>query len=245
MKTIRSWLLVLGLATLAGCTTTQQNSAADFQPPEGDYRLIVMRPDVQVSLLTAGGLLERRADWTDTARENVLGALREQQRKRGGKAVIAASFAEAGDAERAEELDRLHAVVGASIRVHKYTPGMQLPSKQGRFDWTLGESAVSYGRDTGYQYALFLHVQDSFSSGGRVALQAVSMLGCVVGVCFIPESGRQVAFASLVDLRDGRVVWFNFLTSEDGDIRDPEGAEQLVDLLLDDMKAGSGRGAKG
>jgi hypothetical protein len=64
------------------------------------------------------------------------------------------------------------------------------------------------------------------------------MLGCVVGVCIVPASGSQVAFVSLVDLKTGKVVWYNFLFSEDGDIRKPEGAKEMVELLLDDMKPG-------
>jgi hypothetical protein len=71
-----------------------------------------------------------------------------------------------------------------------------------------------------------------------VALQAVSMLGCVVGVCVIPQGGTQVAFVSLVDLKTGLVVWYNFLYSEVGDIRTPDGARAMVDRLLDQMKPG-------
>ena len=235
-------LLVIGALAipalaLSACTTTKQNAAADFRPPQGNYRLIVMRPDVQVSVLTAGGQLEPREDWTNQARSNLLAALQDQQAKRGGNATIAATQRDAGaDPAMVAELDRLHEAVGRSIRLHKYTPGMELPTKQNTFDWTLGQLAVDYGQASGYDYALFLYAQDSFSSGGRVALQAVSMLGCVVGVCIIPHGGQQIAFVSLVDLKTGNVVWYNFLFSEVGDIREPEGAQELVDDLLDDMQ---------
>ena len=136
------------------------------------------------------------------------------------------------------ELTRLHEAVGLTIRIHKYTPGLELPTKAKLFDWTLGRQAVNYGSQTGYDYALFLHAEDSFSSGGRVALQAVSFLGCVVGVCVIPQGGRQIAFVSLVDLKTGQVVWYNFLFSEDGDIRTAKGANEMVENLLEDMKPG-------
>jgi len=229
--------LALSMLALTACTTTKQHAAVDFKPPEGNYRLIVMRPDVTVSLLTAGGQLEQREDWTTTARENVIAALKGQQARRGGNAVIAVTAKDAGaDPAMVTQLDRLHEAVGRSIRLHKYTPGFELPTKEKVFDWTLGQLAIDYGRASGYEYALFLHAEDSFSSGGRVALQAVTMLGCVVGVCYIPSGGQQIAFVSLVDLKTGYVVWYNFLFSEKGDIREPDGARDLVDRLLDEMR---------
>lgn len=239
MKTAVIAALAISTLALTACTTTKQHAAVDFRPPEGSYRLIVMRPDVTVSVLTAGGQFEPREDWTNKARENVIAALREQQAKRGGTAVIATSIADAGaDPRLVTELTRLHEAVGLTIRLHKYTPGLELPTKKNVFDWTLGQQAVNYGRRTGYDYALFLHAEDSFSSGGRVALQAVSFLGCVVGVCIVPQGGRQIAFVSLVDLKTGHVVWYNFLLSEDGDIRTAEGANEMVEYLLEDMKPG-------
>jgi hypothetical protein len=239
MRSLVIGVLAVTALALSACTTTQQTATAEFRPPEGNYRLIVMRPHVRVTVLTAGGLREPREDWTEQARANVLAALQEQQAKRGGKATIAATPQDAGaDPQIVNELDRLHEAVGLTIRMHKYTPGFELPTKKGIFDWTLGPRAVEYGRVSGYDYALFLHAEDSFSSGGRIALQAVSMLGCVVGVCIVPASGSQVAFVSLVDLKTGKVVWYNFLFSEDGDIRKPEGAKEMVELLLDDMKPG-------
>jgi len=136
------------------------------------------------------------------------------------------------------QLDRLHETVGRSIQLHKYTPGLSLPTKKSVFDWTLGQLAINYGQASGHDYALFLYAEASFSSGGRVALQAVSFLGCVVGVCYMPPGGQQIAFVSLVDLKSGRVVWYNHLMSTIGDIRTAEGARKLVENLLGHMKAG-------
>ncbi|HVY79502.1 MAG TPA: hypothetical protein VG994_00850 [Steroidobacteraceae bacterium] len=39
-----------------------------------------------------------------------------------------------------------------------------------------------------------------------------------------------------MDLKTGKVVWFNILSSSVGDIRSPEGAEKMVTTLLDKMK---------
>jgi hypothetical protein len=225
------------LLSIAGCTTTRQQSSAGFVPPAGSYKLIVMRPDIAVSVYTAGGHLEQREDWTNAARDNVLASLREQQAKRGGATQVALTRADAGsDEATVVELNQLHEVVGQSVLLHKFSPGLALPTKKDKFDWTLGQLAIQYGSQSGYDYALFLYARDSFSSGGRVALQTVGLLGCVVGVCVLPAGGSQRAFASLVDLKTGDVVWFNFLQSAVGDIRTSEGADSLVAKLLDSMR---------
>jgi len=49
------------LLCLAGCVTPDTyKTSADFKRPEAGYRLVVMKPDIAVSLLTAGGQLELR-----------------------------------------------------------------------------------------------------------------------------------------------------------------------------------------
>lgn len=232
--------LAAAVVLLSACTTTKQHAASDFRPPEGRYSVVVMRPDVNVSLLTAGGQLEPREDWTEQARANVLAELKSQQSARGGAVYVVESAEElgAGEAGQLVQLDRLHEAVGRSIQLHKYTPGLSLPTKKSVFDWTLGRLAIDYGKTSGHDYALFLYAEASFSSGGRVALQAVSFLGCVVGVCYMPPGGQQVAFVSLVDLKTGHVVWYNYLLSTIGDIRTVEGARKLVENLIGKMKAG-------
>jgi hypothetical protein len=232
---------------LAGCVTTRQVADVEFEPPQGDYSLIVMRPDVTVGLLTAGGLVEPRADWTEQARGHLLRALTEQQAGRGGRTrILESREGVAGvSADAIADLERLHTAVGNSIAIHKYL-GAELPTKRRQgVDWTLGEDAVRFGQATGMDYALFLHAEDSRSSTGRVALQVLGIAGCFIGFCAPSAGGSQSAYASLVDLRTGEVVWFNVLQTQSqipgvqfGDIRTPEGAAQMVDRLLGRMKAG-------
>lgn len=237
-----SLAIVLGATVLwaSGCSTTRHLSASEFRPPEGPYRMVIMPPHVAVSVLTAGGGLELREDWTHTAREHLIEALRAQQYLRGGEIVVASSPADAGATPAiVADLDRLHEAVGRSIRLHKYTPGQELPTKKQTFDWTLGQPAIVYGTRSGFDYALFLHAEDSFSSGGRVALQTVSMLGCLVAVCILPAGGQQLAFASLIDLRSGQVIWYNHLAKATGDIRTRSGADDMIERLLEDMRPDS------
>lgn len=235
MGKLRALGALTAVLLLSGCASTNQVADSGYRPPEGSYRMLVMQPDITVGVLTAGGQFEFREDWTEQARNNIIQSLIAQQSKSGGETRVAATREEIGaDATLVNELVWLHNAVGQSIKLHKYTPA-RLPTKKDRFDWTLGTHAVEFGKVTSYDYALFLHAQDSFSSGGRVALQIMGALGCGFGVCVMPTGGQQVAFASLVDLRTGQVVWFNTLISGVGDIRTPDGADKMVKSLLATM----------
>ena len=246
---MRQLFIALSLAaTLTGCVQTRQYADVTFEPPQGDYKLLVMRPDVSVGSVTTGGLTERRADWTETARANLIAAMRAQQAARGGNVTILERRDQLPGvpAEQVADLERLNGAVSNSIALHKYQ-GEYLPTKRGRgLDWTLGEDAVALGRKTGFDYALFLYAEDSFASTGRVALQVLGVAGCFVGFCApTMGGGGQFAYASLVDLRTGKVSWFNVLDARSqiagikfGDIRTPDGAATMVARLLDRMKPG-------
>lgn len=238
--------LAAGVA-VAGCVSTRQFADVQFSPPSGDYRLLVLRPDVTVGSLTTGGMVEPRADWTAQARTRIIEALRAQQAARGGNLTIVEHRNQLpGVTEQAlADLERLNFAVDQSIVEHKYL-GNTLPTKRRiGLDWTLGEDAVRIGRKTGYDYALFLHAEDEVASGGRIALSVLGLAGCFIGFC-APSSGQQqLDYASLVDLRSGDVVWFNVVTAGSqvagikfGDLRTPDGAAQMVDRLLGRMKPG-------
>ena len=234
-------------AAMSGCVQTRQVADVYFTPPDGDYSLLVMRPDVTVNSLTTGGMAEPRADWTEQARANIVAALRAEEAGRGGevKVLDRRDSLPGVSAESVADLERLHAAVGNSIALHKYL-GAYLPSKRRKgLDYTLGEDAVALGRKTGFDYALFMYAEDNIASTGRTALQVLGVAGCAIGFCAPSGGSRQFAYASLVDLRTGDVVWFNVLQTGSqlpgvsfGDIRKPEGAAQMVDRLLGRMKAG-------
>jgi hypothetical protein len=248
---MRKWGLALALAAmvpLGACVQTRQYADVQFTPPQGDYKLLVLRPDVTVGALTTGGMVEPRADWTEQARANIIAALRAQQAARGGKVQIIERRTElpgVGEQELAD-VERLNFVVAQSIVLHKYL-GDYLPTKRRKgLDWTLGEDAVRLGRKSGYDYALFMHAEDQVASSGRIALGVIGLAGCFVGFCAPNVGGAtQLSYASLVDLHTGEVVWFNVVRAGSevpgikfGDLRTPEGSAQMVERLLGRMKPG-------
>jgi hypothetical protein len=248
---MRKWGLALALAAAASttaCVQTRQYADVQFTPPQGDYKLLVLRPDVTVSQLTTGGMSEARADWTEQARTSIVNALRTQQASRGGQTVVIEHRNEVPgvSAQELADIERLNFAVDQSIVLHKYL-GDYLPTKRGKgLDWTLGSDAVRLGQKTGYDYALFLHAEDQVASTGRVLLGVLGAAGCIVGFC-APNIGgaTQLDYASLVDLKTGEVVWFNVVQASSqvpgikfGELRTPQGAAQMIDRLLGRMKPG-------
>ena len=75
MRRITLFVAASALA-LSACVQTKQFADVEFAPPQGNYKLLVMRPDVTVNSLTTVGMSEPRADWTEQARGNIVNALR-------------------------------------------------------------------------------------------------------------------------------------------------------------------------
>ena len=239
---------VAACVALSGCVQTRQFADLQFTPPSGDYKLLVLRPDVTVGSITTGGMVQPRADWTDQARASIIAALKAQQAARGGNVTIVErrnQLPGVGEQELAD-VERLNFAVDQSIVEHKYL-GNTLPTKRRiGLDWTLGEDAVRLGQKTGYDYALFMHAEDEVASGGRIALGVLGLAGCFIGFCAPNVGGQQqLDYASLVDLHTGEVVWFNVVTAGSqipgikfGDLRTAQGAAQMVERLLGRMKPG-------
>lgn len=234
--------------SLSGCVQTKQFANVEFTPPSGNYKLLVLRPDVTVGSLSTGGMVEPRAEWTQKARSSIVQALRAQQAARGGNLTIIEHRNQLAGVSEQElaDVERLNFAVDQSIVEHKYL-GNYLPTKRGKgLDWTLGTDAVRLGQKTGQDYALFLHAEDEVASKGRIALGMLGIAGCFIGFC-APDVGgqRQLDYASLVDLKTGEVVWFNVVYAGSeipgikfGDLRTAEGAAQMVERLLGRMKPG-------
>lgn len=211
---------------VAACTVTNTRTAASVVAPAPGASVLLVEPDIQLNLLTAVGLQEPRADWSDQARQSLSVALQEALRGRQH------SFRPIDPAEamggREGQLLRLHQAVGVTILTTNF--GELLPTRRGGFDYTLGEGAEVLAETYDAQYALFLHGSGSYASSARVAT-AVGLAVLGVGV----PLGSQQVFVSLVDLRSGRVVWFNSaVPGPHADMRDPAGARTLVTELLAD-----------
>jgi hypothetical protein len=229
MRLFRLGLILVGVTIVAACQSPQHvELAKPLKREAGQSRILVMPADIELQELTAGGVLEPKADWSESAKKYLAAALHEQESARN---LTLVNYDEASAAaERRDELHqlfKLYAAVGYGIFNHQFGGPLQLPTKAKGFDWSLGPAMRALGEQYGADYALLTFVRDSYSSAGRQALIAFAALAGV-GV----QGGRQVAFTSLVDLQTGDIVWFNRIIKTSGDLRNANGARATAAELL-------------
>lgn len=229
MKNLRAALAaVLVLASLAAAQAQAQNTSRNLAPGftkrATGSKLVIVPPDVELFSQSAGGVLEPKADWTDAALKNFRAALMAQRE------VLADHHIELHerDVDELAQLNALHGAVAEAVFVHHMMNMPALPTKEGRLDWTLGEAVQPLREKTGADYALFFWIRDTYATAERKA--AMVAMALVFGV-YMP-GGQQMGYASLVDLRDGRIVWFNNLARMSGDLREAKPAFETVEVLM-------------
>jgi uncharacterized membrane protein YfbV (UPF0208 family) len=168
-------------------------------------------------------MTEARADWTAIGKNFIKADIASSFKAKG----IATASADTVTDIREAQIIKLHEVVGRSIQQNAL---LQLPTKKNNFDWTLGPGVAAFRDHYQADYALFVFVRDSYTGAGRAA---VMLAAAVFGVGL--QGGQQAGFASLVDLRTGRVVWFNQLASSTGSLKEEKPAAATVKNLLDGM----------
>jgi hypothetical protein len=224
-------MVFAALVLIAGPALGQsKNLAPGFAALSAGATVAIMPTDIELFSISAGGVAEPRADWTEAASRHFMAALREKKNKALKLNVV--EVAEK-DAEELDEVNALHGAIARAISLHHFGPGfLQLPTKEGKLDWSLGEATRAIKKATGADYAFFTWVRDSYASPERVAaMVALALVGVGVG------GGVQTGYASLVELDTGRVLWFNRLQRTSGDLREAEKAAETIDSLLNNFPA--------
>lgn len=220
-------LIVVACLLAAACTTTNTKTALSVTPPPPGATILLVKPDIALSLLTAAGMSEPRADWTEQGVTHVQASL-ERSLAASSHTIRVIDPDDVIDGRNGQLL-RLHEAVGNSILLFEYGL-VPLPTHDGAFNWTLGDGAASLAEQYGADYALVTFGRGNYASGGRVATFVV-MSAFGVGI----PLGSQQIFTSLVDLRTGQIVWFNVGVAGPGaDMRNAEGAQSLVDSMMKD-----------
>lgn len=214
-------LLMWGAAGMAAAQS--KHLAPGFAALPKGAKVALMPADIELFLISAGGVMEPKADWTEAAARHFKAALLEKNRTLGLASVELAE----SDADELAEMNNLHGAVARAIAMHHFGE-LALPTKEGKLDWSLGEGVGVIKAKTGADYALFSWLRDSYASDERKAMMiGLALLGVGIG------GGAQVGYASLVDLSNGRVLWFNRLLRMSGDLREPDKATETLNTLLE------------
>lgn len=217
---LRLTLILLALLSHAP-VWADAKSAEGFNKLVEGSKILLMPLDVELFNVTAGGVPEPQAQWTQSASVHIRGALHKLQRQLGhGVQELQEQD------EQSRDLVHLHEAVAATVSMNAY--GITLPTKGKKLEWELGDSVTELQKKTGADYALFLFVRDYYASSER---KAAIVIAALFGVGLV--GGVQVGYASLVDLRTGQLVWFNRLIRSTGDLREAEPAQESVIALLE------------
>jgi hypothetical protein len=225
MRRIVGFLALVGLMT--GCTMSQQvgptNRVSALAPAA---RILLVESDIKFYVLTAGGVPEPQPDWTEKARSNFVSAVRRQFGQH-GHSVLTVDAGAADDA--LNQYQKLHEAVAITM-----LSGLQLPSKHGAFDYSLGPGVSVLKDRYSADYALFVSYRDYRASGGQQAKAIIAGMFGIFGV----STGGQSGYASLVDLTNGDVVWCRLVGIGTGDLREPDGADTTVSVLFEGIPGG-------
>jgi len=221
--------LAILLAALSGCATAPVTHKTLSDAPA---RVAKLKPQiaplhVEVYELSAGGVSEKRDDWTQQVSTHIAPVLAEETGYRVTPAPTSEQKA-AIDGEMTEVIAMLQ-VITLNHLVSQFGPA-ELRAQDRPLTYNVGR--IDHLLDTlGADSLLVTFVRDEYSTGGRKALMALGFLvGGATGVFIVPRGGITVNAAALVE-RDGTVVWFNYAGSG-GDMRTPEGARATAKMLL-------------
>jgi hypothetical protein len=222
------------MSMVMACTTTQTRVTRSLpERPAAGTGIIVLKPDIELSVLTVSGLQEPNSEWSKQALANIQTSLNAalQNRQQRFIPLDPDTIIEG----RANQILRLHDAVATSVLAFNYGFGSLPTRKADDFNWTLGPGALELARASAAgsdaKYALITFGRGSYASGGRWAL---AIVGTALATS-VPMGGQQV-YASLVELSTGKIVWFNVATAgPQDDMRKPEGANGLITTLMKDV----------
>ena len=190
-------------------------------------KILLMPVDIEICELTIAGMCEPSASWTQSSKENIIISFEEILNTRN---AILKKYNKNKQNDEIIQLIKLHTQIGQEIINNEYGT-FELPTKK-EFNWTLGKKVKLLKQKNNSDYAIFIFFRDQYSSTERVIY---SIITAVLFPGIIPIGGSQIAFASLVDLNNGEITWFNGYYRSFGDVRDLENARNTVNKLFEEF----------
>ncbi len=233
----RRMSLVCAITLVSACATQSLvYDSPDARPPPVDPSVVILPPDVVISLYTAGGHQKPRADWSDTVSNNLMDALQDRLYERGVR------FTEYGEDFHDQDMDAvrqmnvvLDAIELSRLRAIADTRQVGVTAMGGDRDYFLAEDEREQLREFDTDYALFVALRANRASSGRI-VTAVLATVATLGTAGVDTDSMQFRSA-LIDLRDGYIKWANFDSEALSDVGDLVTAKErrwqrAVDHLL-------------
>ena len=221
-------LVIFFFFFIYGCSSFNTEPKYTIRVFDQDSPKILLMPvDIQICELTLAGMCEPNAAWTQNSRENIIVSFEEILNTRN---AILKKYNKNDQNNQIIQIIKLHTQTGQEIINNEYG-SFKLPTKE-EFKWTLGNKVKLLKNKYQSDYAIFIFFRDQYSSTERVIYNIVT---AVLFPGIIPIGGSQIAFASLVNLNNGEITWFNGYYRSFGDVRDLENARDTVNKLFEEF----------
>ena len=225
-------LVAFAMLALAACQTTGDPPPTLERGANGVTEIAMVEPSVELGVLTAGGVFETRADWTEKGLKAITEAFESEGKKRNlDIKTLDANGLSLEDQRAVEAARKIHRRVSAAKSYHQLVP---LPTAGKTYRARMGKSTVApLTKLTDGRYVAMLSVRDSYATGGRAAVMfaAAVLFGAPV------QGGQTTGYLSLIDLNTGNITWQTNLPRH-SELRTPEGARAMVNAVLDSMAPG-------
>lgn len=229
MKRIVSVLLLLALSLPPLAIAAQFAQSPRFHSEARPKKVLLLKPQMFVAELSAGGVVQRMDDWSRQASDNLLQATRQYAQDSSLFEPLAAPELNPQDEDLVASHLGLYDRVAAAVFQFGQNSGPDAwADRRKAWEYTLGDGLKALAEQTGADAALVFVGADYISSSGR---KAAFVAGLLLGVG-IPL-GQSFVSAGLVDLKSGDIEWMSFDSSSTMDTREPEKVQGLIKELFE------------
>jgi hypothetical protein len=233
------WFAAVALLSglFGGCATTSQPSGRAHGTTTDQmtqvHRVAALPAQLTINQLSAGGVSEKRDDWTEVARVHARTTL--ENLRPGSIAYVPDLETRPELADEIREVRALADLIETNYVVFGMSP-VAVPGRQ--FDFSVG-SIDRILEAAGADALLVVSGVDEVFTTDREVLAAVSFIAsaALTGQAVVPGSGEAHVSAALI-ARDGTILWWNVVG--DGaisDLRTPEGVQATMKRLLAGLPA--------
>lgn len=230
--------LVVLVLVLGGCATGAPTAyRVHYSLHEDPVRpapttMVLLPPDIKVSEVSAGGVVEEVPAWTEKATANIKRGITAYAATKANLKIF--TFPTIAENERAvvDEHLALYDVVAGNAYQVTTVGGPAWKHKADHFDYTLGDGLAFLKKRTGADAGLLVIGRHQIATGGRVA---ASVLAALFGGAYLPTS-RNFLTLGVVDFETGDILWFNYTVGASGkDMQKVENAGAIVKRLLEEF----------
>ena len=219
------FFLLFFIYSCSSFTTAPKYTITTFE--KNNTKILLMPIDIEICELTIAGICEPNASWTKESKKNIILGFEEILKN---KNASLNKYNKKDQNNEIVQLIKLHTQMGQEIINNEYG-SMELPTKE-NFDWSIGNKVKLLKKKHKSDYGIFIFFRDQYSSTQRVIYNIVT---AILFPGIIPIGGSQLAFASLVNLNTGDIVWFNGYYRSVGDVRDLKSARDTVSKIFEEF----------